>query len=61
MEFHRFKVLIPEDAEVLSQHVQPGDDLIELHWFGPEELALVEQIPGGREFFEEIGLIQGTK
>lgn len=58
MEFNRFRVSMPQDAEVLSQQVRPGDDLVELRWFGPEELASVEQIPGGREFFQEIGLIQ---
>jgi len=57
MEFNRFKVTMKEDAETLSGQVQPGDDLVELHWFGPDELASVEQIPGGREFFQEIGLI----
>lgn len=60
MEFNRFKVVIPEDAEALSVLLQPGDDLVELRWFGPDELASVEQIPGGREFFQEIGLIQNV-
>lgn len=58
MEFNRFKVILPDDAEVLSQQVQAGDDLVELRWFGPEELSSLEQIPGGREFFQAIGLIQ---
>lgn len=57
MEFNRFKVILPDDAEALSQQVQAGDDLVELRWFGPEELPSVEQIPGGKEFFQEIGLI----
>lgn len=60
MEFNRFKVVMPEDAETLSKLLRPGDDLVELRWFGPNELALVEQIPGGREFFQAIGLIQNT-
>ena len=58
MEFNRFKVSIPEDAETLSRKVRPGDDLVELRWFSPEELGKIEHIPGGREFFQEIGLIR---
>jgi ADP-ribose pyrophosphatase YjhB (NUDIX family) len=57
MEFNRFRVDLSDDADTLSQKVYPGDDLIELRWFGPEELSSVEQIPGGKEFFKEIGLI----
>jgi nucleoside triphosphatase len=60
MEFNRFRVLLPDDAETLSHYVQAGDDLVELQWFSPEELTSIEQIPGGREFFQEIGLIQKT-
>jgi 8-oxo-dGTP pyrophosphatase MutT (NUDIX family) len=58
MEFHRFRVRLPQDVATLSQLVRPGDDLEKLHWFAPEELASAKQIPGGREFFQKIGLIQ---
>lgn len=58
MEFNRFMVILPGDAEVLSESLEPGDDLVELKWFGQDELASVKQIPGGKEFFEEIGLIK---
>lgn len=58
MKFNRFEVRLDQPAAELSSQVQPGDDLVELTWFSPEELADVEQIPGGKEFFIEAGYIQ---
>jgi 8-oxo-dGTP diphosphatase len=53
MQFNRFEVYLDKDADEIA--LQPGDDLIELKWFSPEELKNVQQIPGGKEFFEAKG------
>lgn len=57
MKFNRFMVRLNEPATELEKQVHPSDDLVELKWFSPEELADVEQIPGGKEFFIEAGII----
>jgi 8-oxo-dGTP pyrophosphatase MutT (NUDIX family) len=59
MEFHRFEVRLDKPAAELVE-LKPGDDLVELRWFGPDELADVQQIPGGREFFIEAGYLKST-
>lgn len=53
MEFNRFEVHMNDvsDNIVLSL----DDDLVEVRWFTQEELESVQQIPGGREFFKEMG------
>lgn len=58
MEFNRFEVRLPYPASEIQDKVAPSDDLVELHWFSPEELPEVEQIPGGKEFFIEAGYIK---
>jgi hypothetical protein len=46
-----------ESMDELKSKVCPSDDLVELGWFAPDNLAEVELIPGGREFFIEAGYI----
>ena len=56
MEFNRFRVDINDKiANEIKLHL--SDDLVEIRWFSPDELANVKQIPGGKEFFQKIGLI----
>lgn len=55
MEFNRFKVVIDKAADEIK--LKLGDDLVETHWFPIEELSTVKQIPGGKEFFQQIRLI----
>jgi nucleoside triphosphatase len=57
MKFNRFEVRLDQPKDKV--HAVPGDDLVELRWFNAEELAGVQQIPGGREFFIEMGYIGG--
>lgn len=58
MEFNIFRVDIP-DKTVEEIEVKLNDDLAEFRWFTKDELPNVKQIPGGREFFQRIGLIKG--
>ena len=60
MEFNRFRVDI-NDKLASEINVDPNDDLIEIRWFSLEELPNVKQIPGGKEFFQKIGLIPKDK
>ncbi len=60
MEFNRFRVNI-SDKLASEIQVNLSDDLVEIRWFGPEELPEVKQIPGGKEFFQKIGLIPNDK
>lgn len=56
MEFNRFRVNIKDKlADEIKLHL--SDDLVETRWFSKDELSGVKQIPGGREFFQKIGLI----
>lgn len=56
MEFNIFRVDINDKlAEEID--IMLSDDLAETRWFGPEELPGVKQIPGGKEYFQKIGLI----
>lgn len=57
MEFNRFRVDI-KDKLASEIEVKFGDDLIETRWFSKDELSDVKQIPGGKEFFQKIGLIK---
>ncbi len=57
MRFNRYEVRLDQTAEDLSTVIRPGDDLIELAWYSPEELVYVEQVPGGKEFFIKQGYI----
>ncbi len=56
MEFNKFRVDI-HDKNADAIELRLDDDLIEVRWFTKEELPGVKQIPGGREFFQQIGLI----
>jgi hypothetical protein len=53
MEFNRFEVRINDIAENIVMSLD--DDLEEVKWFTRAELQNVQQIPGGREFFQEMG------
>lgn len=53
MKFNRFEVHLDKDASEMD--IKPKSDLIETRWFEKNELSSVKQIPGGREFFEEMG------
>jgi len=56
MEFNRFRVDVNDKgADEIELH--PSSDLVETRWFSIDELPNVKQIPGGKEFFQEIGLI----
>ena len=55
MQFNRFEVYLDKSADEVE--LNPGDDLVELRWFSPEDLANIQQIPGGKEFFEKKGYI----
>lgn len=52
MEFNRFEVRLSENAEDIQLSLD--DDLVEAKWYSKEELSDVKQIPGGREFFQEM-------
>jgi len=56
MEFNRFRInIVDKLASEIKLHLK--DNLVEIKWFSPEELPTVKQIPGGKEFFQKIGLI----
>jgi 8-oxo-dGTP pyrophosphatase MutT (NUDIX family) len=55
MEFNYFEVYVPKNADEIK--IELSDDLIEVKWFSKEELLSIQQIPGGKEFFEEMGYI----
>ena len=55
MEFNRFRVDIDQDAEDIALTL--NDDLVTLKWFSRDELQNAKQIPGGSEFFREIGIM----
>jgi 8-oxo-dGTP pyrophosphatase MutT (NUDIX family) len=59
MTFNRFEARLDKPASEIG--LRPTDDLVELQWFDPDDLADVEQIPGGREFFIEAGYIMADK
>ncbi len=56
MEFNTFKVIIDKNADEIKLELK--DDLVEAKWFSKDELFDVKQIPGGKEFFQEIGIIK---
>ncbi len=56
MEFNRFRIDI-KDKLASEIKLRLGDDLVEVKWFSKKELPDVKQIPGGKEFFQKIGLI----
>lgn len=60
MEFNRFEIHISEkDSTEINIH--PTDELVELQWCTREQLKNIQQIPGGKEFFEKAGYIDATK
>lgn len=58
MEFNRFEVHMDKNADEIELRLD--DDLVEARWFTRDELPSVEQIPGGKEFFEEMGYMDKT-
>lgn len=60
MEFNIFRVDIP-DKNASEIEVKLNDDLVESRWFIPEELPNIKQIPGGKDYFQQIGLIKKDK
>lgn len=55
MHFNRFIVRIDKNADDIP--VKPGSDIGMWKWLTPEEIRQVNQMPGGKEFFEKLGLI----
>lgn len=55
MTFNRFEARLSQPAAAIA--IQPGDDLVELRWFNPIELAATHQVPGGKEFFIQAGYL----
>jgi 8-oxo-dGTP pyrophosphatase MutT (NUDIX family) len=53
MEFNYFEVYVPKDASDVE--IVLNDDLIEVNWFSKNELGSIAHIPGGKEFFIEMG------
>lgn len=56
MDFHRFEIHIDSrNADEIPLRL--SDDLVETRWFSKTELETVKQIPGGKEFFKQMGYI----
>ena len=56
MIFNRFEARLSKLSKDIM--TEPNDDLVELRWFREDELANVELVPGGREFFIEAGYLK---
>lgn len=56
MDFNYFKVII-DDRMAEEIKTKLNDDLVRINWFRKDELLKIKQIPGGKEFFQKIGLI----
>jgi 8-oxo-dGTP diphosphatase len=56
MLFNHFEVQLNKNANKIELHL--SDDLVESHWFTLEELPNIKQIPGSKEWFEEMGYIK---
>ena len=56
MEFNYFRIEVPQNADDVTLTL--SDDLVETHWFTPEELRAAEQIPGSKEFMQELGYLK---
>lgn len=56
MTFNRFEARLPQLAADVELH--PTDDLVELRWFGEDELPGIAHIPGGKVFFQQAGYIK---
>lgn len=57
MHFNHFEIRVPMTATELKEQIKPGDDLVELQIFMPDELKDVQQIPGGKEIFMKMGYV----
>ncbi len=55
MEFNHFEVLLDEVSTDIK--LELADDLVEARWFSRTELKQVQQIPGGKELFREMGYL----
>jgi len=57
MEFNRFEIHIDDKvADEITTTL--NDDLVEVRWFDRDELATITHIPGGKEFFVEMGYME---
>jgi 8-oxo-dGTP pyrophosphatase MutT (NUDIX family) len=55
MAFHRFEIRILQNADDI---ILAGDsEFIEMQWFDRDTLIDIKQIPGGKDFFMEMGYI----
>ena len=57
MHFNRFEVRLDKDAKDVKLP-ESTDEMEEIRWFDGEELKLIHQIPGGKEYFEYLGYIK---
>ena len=57
MEFNRFEVNIA-DRKAGEIKLHQTDDLVEIKWFGMEELPKIKHIPGGLDFLRDAGYIK---
>ncbi len=55
MDFNYFEIRLDKNAGEVKTKL--SDDLAEVKWFSEEEFPNVKQIPGGREFLQELGYI----
>ena len=55
MDFNYFEVYSQQNADEIE--IELNDDLVEAKWFTKIELLTVQQIPGGKEFFEQMGYL----
>lgn len=56
MEFHRFKVDLPLNADEIQIFL--WDDLVEVKWFDSKEILTIEQVPWGEELLRKIWFIK---
>jgi len=56
LEFNRFEVHLDQNAD--ETVLKPSSDLVILKWLSPEEIRNINQIPGGKEFFEKMGYLK---
>lgn len=56
MHLNRFEIQLDQLAEEIV--LKPTSEFIILKWFSPHEIKNIEQIPGGRDFFEKMGYLK---
>jgi 8-oxo-dGTP pyrophosphatase MutT (NUDIX family) len=55
MAFHRFDIRIQQNADDII--LSGNGEFIEMQWFDRDALRDIKQIPGGKDFFMEMGYI----